>query len=81
MGDLIAIGDYLAIDSPAQSAAFGELIERKVGSLAHYPFLGRLGRTPGTRELVVHKYYIAIYRVRGATVEILRLKHAARAGA
>ncbi|WP_396435158.1 type II toxin-antitoxin system RelE/ParE family toxin [Limnohabitans sp.] len=40
--------------------------------------MGRAGRVPGTRELVLHKNHIAIYRVRGDVVEILRLHHAAR---
>jgi plasmid stabilization system protein ParE len=40
--------------------------------------MGRAGRFPGTRELVLHKNYIAIYRVRGENVEILRLHHPAQ---
>ena len=43
-----------------------------------HPGMGRAGRVPGTRELVLHENYIAIYRVRGDDVEILRLHHAAR---
>ncbi len=40
--------------------------------------MGRTGRVPGTRELVLHHNYIAICRVRGDNVEILRLHHAAQ---
>jgi len=40
--------------------------------------MGRAGRVPGTRELVLHKNYLAIYRVRDEDVEILRLHHVAR---
>jgi len=40
--------------------------------------MGRAGRVPGTRELVLHKNYIAIYRVRADDVEILRLHDVAR---
>jgi plasmid stabilization system protein ParE len=43
-----------------------------------HPGIGRAGRVPGTRELVLHKNYIATYRVRGEDVEILRLHHVAR---
>jgi toxin ParE1/3/4 len=32
----------------------------------------------GTRELVIHKNYLAIYRVRVDDVEILRIHHVAR---
>ena len=49
-----------------------------VTKLQAHPGMGRAGRVPGTRELVLHKNYIAIYRVRGDDVEILRLHHAAR---
>jgi len=40
--------------------------------------MGRAVRVPGTRELALHQNYIAIYRVRGDKVEILRLHHAAQ---
>ena len=40
--------------------------------------MGRPGRVPDTRELVLHKNDIAIYRVRGDDVEILRLQQVAR---
>jgi toxin ParE1/3/4 len=47
--------------------------------LAQQPGLGRPGRVPGTRELVVLKTrYIVPYRVRGDTVEILRVFHSSR---
>lgn len=37
------------------------------------------GRVPGTRELIEHKTrYIVPYRVRGETVEILRVFHTSR---
>ena len=49
-----------------------------VTKLQAHPGMGRAGRVPGTRKLVLHKNYIAIYRVRGDDVEILRLHHAAR---
>jgi len=37
--------------------------------------IGRAGRVVGARELGLYKDYIAIYRVRGKYVEILRLHH------
>ncbi|MCX7055916.1 MAG: type II toxin-antitoxin system RelE/ParE family toxin [Betaproteobacteria bacterium] len=40
-----------------------------VDTLADQPSLGRPGRVPGTRELVVRKTrYIIPYRIRGETV-------------
>jgi toxin ParE1/3/4 len=41
--------------------------------------IGRTGRVPGTRELVIPcTLYIVPYRVRGATIEIARVYHSAR---
>jgi len=54
-------------------------IQEAVARLAEYPAMGRSGRVPGTRELVVvGTPYIIPYRVRGDRVEILRVFHAAR---
>ena len=50
-----------------------------VAMLAEQPGLGRPGRVPGTRELVVGKTrYLIPYRVRGDSVEILRVFHTPR---
>jgi len=47
--------------------------------LAEQPGLGRPGRVPGTRELIVAKTrYIVPHRVRGETVEVLRVFHTSR---
>ncbi|MFM7567104.1 MAG: type II toxin-antitoxin system RelE/ParE family toxin, partial [Betaproteobacteria bacterium] len=39
-----------------------------VTKLQAHPGMGRAGRVPGTRALVLHKNHIAIYRVRGDDV-------------
>ena len=50
-----------------------------VARLAANPALGRAGRVPTTRELVVSPTpYLIVYRVRSETVEILRIFHGAR---
>jgi toxin ParE1/3/4 len=47
--------------------------------LAKNPEMGRPGRVPGTRELVVPKTpFIVPYRLVGNTVQILRIFHSAR---
>jgi len=52
---------------------------QRIHGLADQPALGRPGRVPGTRELIVPKArYIVPYRARGETVEILRPFHASR---
>ena len=54
-------------------------IEEAVAHLAEHPALGRAGRVPGTRELVISDtHYIIPYRVRRNAVEILRVFHSAR---
>ncbi|HUG25669.1 type II toxin-antitoxin system RelE/ParE family toxin, partial [Piscinibacter sp.] len=50
-----------------------------VSMLAEHPGIGRPGRLPGTRELVVLKTrYVVPYRVRGDTIEVLRVFHTSR---
>ncbi len=64
--------------SPTRATSFVLELQAAVTQLQAHPGMGRAGRVPGTCELVQHKNYIAIYRVRGDVVEILRLHHAAR---
>ena len=43
------------------------------------PHMGRAGRVPGTRELVIPQTpYIVPYRVQGEVIQILRVYHGAR---
>ena len=72
------IGSFIAKDNPTRATSFVLELQVGVTKLQAHPGMGRAGRVPGTRELVLHKNYIAIYRVRGDDVEILRLHHAAR---
>jgi plasmid stabilization system protein ParE len=39
--------------------------------------MGKAGRVFGTHELVLHKNYTAIYRVKDDSVQILRIHHSA----
>ena len=72
------IAAYISNDNPIRATSFVLELQEAVTKLQAHPGMGRAGRVPGTRELVLHKNYIAIYRVRGDDVEILRLHHAAR---
>ena len=73
-----AIAEFIAQDNPRRATSFVLELKDAVTKLQVHPGMGRAGRVPGTRELVLHKNYIAIYRVRGDDVEILRLHHVAR---
>ncbi len=70
---------YIAADDPAAARLVVARVLDAVAMLAHQPGLGRAGRVPGTRELVVLKIrYVVPYRVRGDTVEVLRAFHSSR---
>jgi toxin ParE1/3/4 len=70
---------YIAVDDDRAARLVVQRILGAVALLAEQPGLGRPGRLPGTRELVVPKTrYIVPYRVRGQTVEVLRVFHTSR---
>ena len=70
---------YIAADDPAAARLVVARVLDAVAMLAQQPGLGRPGRVPGTRELAVLKTrYVVPYRVRGDTVEILRVFHTSR---
>jgi toxin ParE1/3/4 len=70
---------YIARENPEAAARLVEQIATSVARLAANPALGRAGRVPTTRELVVSPTpYLIVYRVRSETVEILRIFHGAR---
>ncbi len=54
-------------------------IKERVAELANNPHIGRPGRVPGTRELIISKTpYIVPYQVSGDTLQILRVYHGSR---
>ena len=70
---------YIAADDPAAARLVVKRVLDAVTQLKEQPDLGRPGRVPGTRELVVLKTrYLVPYRVRGGVVEILRVFHTSR---
>lgn len=40
-----------------------------------FPGIGRPGRIDGTREIVVHPNYLAIYQVTEAAIDVVRVLH------
>jgi plasmid stabilization system protein ParE len=70
---------YIAADDTAAARLVVKRVLAAVAMLAKQPGLGRPGRVPGTRELIVAKTrYIVPYRVRGETIEVLRVFHTSR---
>ena len=70
---------YIAADEPRAARLVVARVLDAVAQLVEQPGLGRPGRVPGTRELVVLKTrYLVPYRVKGETIEILRVFHTSR---
>lgn len=70
---------YIAAEDATAARLVVKRVLDAVAQLERQPGLGRPGRVPGTRELVVGPTrYIVPYRVRGEAVEILRVFHTSR---
>src|SRR5271155_5651396 len=78
--DLIALRAYIAENDPAAAKRVALHILYCVEHLlSENPKLGTPGRVPGTRELAISKTPSLVpSRVRGETVEIIRVYHSAR---
>jgi toxin ParE1/3/4 len=72
--------DYIALSNSAEVAARVTMqIVTSVEQLAAFPMSGRLGRVPGTRELVLSNTpFIAAYIIQKARIVILALYHGAQ---
>jgi toxin ParE1/3/4 len=80
IGDLSALRAYIDQDNPAAARRVVlRIIEAVETLLPQSPGIGRPGRVPGTRELVVPGTpFIVPYRVEGSTIHVLRVYHGAR---
>ena len=71
--------DYIAQDNPRAAIEQGDRIAHQAGQLEQHPQMGRPGRKPGTRELVISRTpFIVIYRIKGERIELLRVLHGAQ---
>ena len=77
---LAALRAYIAQDDPAAAQRVALHIIRNVETLLpNGPEMGRPGRIPGTRELVIPRTpYIVPYRLVGNIIQVLRDFHGAR---
>jgi toxin ParE1/3/4 len=79
LANLNDLAEYIAQDNPRAAAEMVDRIVAAIEKLKTHPSLGRPGRVPNTRELVVAATpYIIPYRVKGRNIEILRVFHGAR---
>ena len=71
--------EFVAQENPSAAVSLARELFEATDRLGKFPGMGRAGRVPGTRELVIPDTpYILPYRVRAGAVEILRVFHAAR---
>lgn len=75
LANLDAIGEYIARDNVVAAAETVLRILDAVDQLAVGPsvHIGRPGRVPATRELVVTPNCLVPYRVKGDVIEVLRV--------
>lgn len=77
--DLEAIVDYIALDNPVAAEKTFRGIIKAVGHLLEFPALGRPGRYPETRELIIPDLpYLVIYEVGEEVVTVLAVFHTSR---
>ena len=75
----LAIIDAVLADNPSAAERVYDAIMDGVAQLVPFPEMGRRGRVPGTRELVItSQSYIVAYRLRGQTIHILAVLHGAQ---
>jgi toxin ParE1/3/4 len=84
--DFLGIVAWIKDRNPEAAARVGGRILDAVESLARHPYLGKPGRVPDTRELLVTRFpYLVVYTVEAGngtpehpeTVSILRVLHGA----
>jgi toxin ParE1/3/4 len=79
--DLQRISDYLKDHHPHYRQAIIRKEYAAIQSLRDWPHRGRLGREQGTRELLFPPLpYVAVYRVKEQSIEVLRIYHGAQGG-
>jgi toxin ParE1/3/4 len=77
--DLDEAEAFIAQDNPSAASGIVEKIVNAATLLKDQPGLGRAGRVPGSKELVVPGTpYIVPYRVKDDTIQVLRVYHTSR---
>jgi toxin ParE1/3/4 len=73
--DLRDIFAYIQLDDPAAAEGVPQRVDQRVGGLADFPRQGRPA-SAGRRELVIAGMpYLAVYRIVGDEVQVVRILH------
>jgi len=72
--------EYIALSNSEEVAARATMrIVSSIQQLATFPMSGRLGRVPGTRELVIPRTpFLAAYAIEKANIVVLAIYHGAQ---
>lgn len=77
--NLAAQLEWIAERDPWGAIDVGDAVHAAVERLADHPSIGRPGRVPATRELVVvGTPYVVVYRIEQTVVLVLRILHGAQ---
>ena len=77
--DLQSTKDYISQDKPKAALAVMKRVVEAIENIVTFPSMGRPGRVPHTKELVVSgPPLIIIYQVRQDILYIVRIIHTAR---
>lgn len=77
--DLESLASFISQENPAAAVTTVLRVLDAVEALVAFPNIGRPGRVPGTRELVVSRTpFIAVYRVEANVLWVLRVLHGAQ---
>ena len=79
INDLDALQHYISKNNESAASSVAAKILNMIDTLSSQPHIGRPGRVPNTRELIISGTpYIIPYRVKHGIIEILRVYHCAR---
>lgn len=75
--DLVEIVSYIAERDPQAAQRLRDRIEAAVELVAEQPYMHKVGRVPGTREIVAHANYVVVYLVTDR-IEVTAVVHTRR---
>jgi addiction module RelE/StbE family toxin len=78
LADAARILAYIALANPKAAQDLAVDINEATLRLERFPHMGRVGYDPSTRELVVRRNYIVVYRVGATDAHVLQVWHVAQ---